>query len=190
MKKVKAAVFASGTGTNFQAIMEKDNLFCEIVLLVCDKPGATVIEKAKGYGVQEFVFLPNSYSSKVEYERELLEKLREKDVEWIFLAGYMRIVGQTLLDAFEHRIVNIHPSMLPKFPGKDAFLQAFQAGVNKTGVTVHFVDTGIDTGPIIAQQEINIYPDDTLETLEERIHRVEHQLYPQVINQLIANEKE
>jgi phosphoribosylglycinamide formyltransferase 1 len=185
---IKVCVFASGTGSNFQAIMETESLACEIVLLVCDRPGAPVIDKAKQKQIPVHVFDPTSYPSKQAYEEELITILREREVTWIFLAGYMRIIGAHLLQAYYGRIVNIHPSLLPKFPGKDAIGQAYRAKVNKTGVTVHYIDEGIDTGPIIAQQEVKIYPTDSLKTLTNRIQKVEHQLYPKVINQLIQNE--
>ncbi|WP_106494676.1 phosphoribosylglycinamide formyltransferase [Lentibacillus sp. Marseille-P4043] len=188
MNNVKAAVFASGTGSNFQAIMEaaiEGKLACDVVLLVCDKPDAGVIEKAKRFGVSTFVFDPKQYPSKEAHEQEVVDKLKFMDVEWIFLAGYMRIIGPTLRNQFVKRIVNIHPSLLPEFPGKDAIGQAFAARSKKTGVTVHYVDAGMDTGPIIAQQEVEILSDDTKEALQERIQRVEHRLYPEIINQIL-----
>lgn len=184
MSKVKAAVFASGTGSNFQAMMEAD-LACDVVLLVCDKPGAAVLDRAARRDVPTFVFDPKSFASRANYEAEIIEKLQEVGVTWIFLAGYMRIAGTTLLQAFEGKIINIHPSLLPRFPGKDAIEQAYHAGVEKTGVTVHYIDEGIDTGPIIATESVEIFPSDTIETLQTRIQSVEHYLYPQVINQLI-----
>lgn len=188
MSRIKVAVFASGTGSNFQALMETKSLACDIVLLVCDKHDAPVIQKAKANGVATFIFDPKSYSSKQAYEQEITDRLKAASVSWVFLAGYMRIVGSELLTAYRGKIVNIHPSLLPAFPGKDAIKQAFEAGVTKTGVTIHFVDEGIDTGPMIQQQEVYIDATATLEELEERIHQVEHQLYPQVINQLLQNE--
>lgn len=184
MSTIKAAVFASGTGSNFEAIV-KESLPCEIALLVCDKPGAKVIEKAEKYGVPTLVFSPKDYASKVEFEKMLVGKLQEANISWIFLAGYMRIVGPTLLGAYEGRIVNIHPSLLPDFPGKDAIGDAYRAGVGKTGVTVHYIDEGIDTGPIIAQEEVVVEADDTLETLAQKIHAVEHELYPRVIREIV-----
>jgi|SRR5690625_2696599 len=189
MNKPKAAVFASGTGSNFQAIMEQDDLNCDVVLLVCDQPGASVIEIAEKHSIPTVVFQAKEYSDKRAYEEMLVSKLEEADVRWIFLAGYMRIVGETLLHVFEKQIVNIHPSYLPDFPGKDAIGQAFRAGVNQTGVTVHYIDEGIDTGPIIAQVEVEVLPEDTEDMLKKRIQQAEHSLYPQVINQLIKNEK-
>jgi len=187
MSKQRAAIFASGTGSNFEAINDKSDLACDIVLLVCDKSGATVIEKANHKEVPTFVFNPKKYASKEAYEQKLVEKLREEKIDWIFLAGYMRIVGPTLLQAFEGRIINIHPSLLPAFPGKDAIGQAYSAGVQTTGVTVHYVDEGIDTGPIIAQREVPVLPEDTEDTLKQRIQRVEHTVYPKIVNQLIED---
>ncbi|GAB3043133.1 phosphoribosylglycinamide formyltransferase [Virgibacillus ainsalahensis] len=187
MSKVKAAVFASGTGSNFQAMLDEKDLACDIALLVCDKQEAAALEKAAKHGIPAFVFNPKAYASKAEYENEIIEKLQEADVEWVFLAGYMRIVGSALLHAFEGRIVNIHPSLLPAFPGKDAIGQAYQAGAGQTGVTVHFIDEGIDTGPIVAQESLKVSSEDTEETLKKRIQEIEHHLYPQVINQLILS---
>ena len=186
MSKPKAAVFASGTGSNFQAIMEQPDLACDIALLVSDQPGAKVIEKAENNDVPTVIFQAKDYKDKRAYEEMLADKLMKAGVEWIFLAGYMRIVGETLLKKFEKRIVNIHPSLLPDFPGKDAIGEAFRAGVNKTGVTVHYIDAGIDTGPVIAQAEVAVFPDDTEGTLKKRIQRAEHRLYPEVINHLLG----
>jgi len=189
MTKVRAAVFASGTGSNFEAIMaQHDNLNCEIALLVCDQPNAKVLEKAERLGVPAFVFDPKKYETKEAYEQELIDQLQADRISWVFLAGYMRIVGKTLLQAFEGKIINIHPSILPAFPGVDAIGQAFDAGVKITGVTVHYIDEGIDTGPIIAQESLAVFPEDTKESLQKRIQEIEHKLYPTVIRQLLKNE--
>ncbi|RYG73138.1 phosphoribosylglycinamide formyltransferase [Lentibacillus lipolyticus] len=186
MKNVRAAVFASGTGSNFQAIMDATDLPVDVVLLVCDRSDAVVIDKAKQYGIETYVLEPKRFSAKEAYEQMVLEKLRELGITWLFLAGYMRIVGTVLLTSYRDRIINIHPSLLPDFPGKDAIGQAYRAAVGTTGVTVHYVDEGIDTGPIIAQQEVVVKPDDTLETLTNRVHQAEHHLYPAVIRQLLG----
>ncbi|SDR11506.1 phosphoribosylglycinamide formyltransferase [Virgibacillus salinus] len=185
MNKIRAAVFASGSGSNFQAIMEKNDLLCDVSLLVCDKPGASVLEKAERFGVPTFVFDPKKYASKSDYEKEVVRRMQQADISWIFLAGYMRIVGPTLLHAYENKIINIHPSLLPDFPGKDAIGQAYKAGVSNTGVTVHYIDEGIDTGPVIAQKSVEVFSGDTEETLKERIQQVEHRLYPKIINRLM-----
>ncbi|WP_040984798.1 phosphoribosylglycinamide formyltransferase [Oceanobacillus jeddahense] len=185
--KQRASVFASGTGSNFDAMMQDEKIASSIVLLVCDKPGAVVIKKAQDIGVETLVLEPKKYASKQEYEKVIAEKLQALEVEWIFLAGYMRLIGETLLSQYEGRIVNIHPSLLPDFPGKDAIGQAYRAGVSKTGVTIHYVDEGMDTGPIIAQEEIERLPEETEEQLKTRIQAVEHRLYPNIINQLMQN---
>ncbi|AUJ25299.1 MULTISPECIES: phosphoribosylglycinamide formyltransferase [Virgibacillus] len=190
MSRVKAAVFASGTGSNFQAMLDESDLACEIILLICDRPEAAVIEKARQHQIPVYQFDPKQYATKEAYERELVTVLKKARVQWIFLAGYMRIVGSYLLHAYQGKIVNIHPSLLPDFPGKDAITQAFAAKVDKTGVTIHFIDEGIDTGPIIAQQTVDMYPDDTIRSLTKRIQQVEHKLYPKIIKQLVQNEGE
>lgn len=187
MKKI--AVFASGSGTNFQAIadsIKEGRLAAEIELLVCDKPGAKVIERASNEWVDTFVFSPKDYQEKSLFEAEIVEVLREKNVELIVLAGYMRLIGDTLLKAYRNKIINIHPSLLPAFPGKDAIGQAFQAGVKTTGVTIHYVDEGMDTGPIIAQRELSIEPKDTLAIIEEKVHQIEHEFYPQILQSLVT----
>jgi phosphoribosylglycinamide formyltransferase 1 len=184
---IKFAVFASGSGSNFQAIVNavnNGNLRGELTLLICDKPGAKVIERAKNENIPAFVFSPKNYETKADYEKEILFLLKEKDVQFIVLAGYMRLIGETLLSAYEGKIVNIHPSLLPAFPGKDAIGQAIRAGVKVTGVTVHYVDEGMDTGPIIAQKAIEILEKDNEKTLQEKIHQIEHDLYPKVLNEL------
>lgn len=188
MRKIKAAIFASGAGSNFEAILNKKDLVCEIVLLVCDKPGASVIDKALQHGIQTFVLNPKDYDTKQEYESAIRMVLKELEVEWIFLAGYMRLIGPTLLEVYQGRIINIHPSLLPAFPGKDAIGQAIRAGSKTTGVTVHYIDEGMDTGPIISQEKVEIFPNDTEESLTSRIQEVEHVLYPMVINKVVSLE--
>lgn len=184
MSKVRAAVFASGTGSNFEAIMEAD-IPCEIVLLVCNKEGAPVIEKAKNYGLDVLVIDASQYPNRVEFESVIVEKLKSSHVDWIFLAGYMRLISPTILDEYPDRILNIHPSFLPAYPGRDAIARALKDNAKETGVTVHLVDAGMDTGPIIAQTRVPIEADDTEETLSKRIHHVEHKLYPYVIRQVL-----
>ncbi|PDM39670.1 phosphoribosylglycinamide formyltransferase [Parageobacillus yumthangensis] len=186
------AIFASGSGTNFQAIVDavkKGIVPARVALLVCDKPGAKVIERAEREQIPTFVFSPKDYDSKAEFEQAILAELRKHEIEFIALAGYMRLIGPTLLDAYEGKIVNIHPSLLPAFPGKDAIGQAYRAGVKITGVTIHYVDEGMDTGPIIAQRAIAIHEGESLAQLEERIHEVEHELYPAVLKTLLEHDR-
>ncbi|GAB2547496.1 phosphoribosylglycinamide formyltransferase [Gracilibacillus alcaliphilus] len=185
----KLAVFASGTGSNYDAIIhaiQQGELEAEVALLVCDQPEAKVIEKAKANGTETFVFEPKQYPNKQAFETEIVEQLKQREAEWIILAGYMRLVGATLLNAFEGRMINIHPSLLPSFPGLDAIGQAFEAGVKVSGVTIHYVDAGMDTGKIIAQDVVKIHKDMSKADLQAAIQRVEHQLYPATIQKLIT----
>ncbi|MGE7186950.1 phosphoribosylglycinamide formyltransferase [Peribacillus sp. NPDC006672] len=183
----RLAVFASGNGSNFQSITEAikhGKLAAEICLVVCDREDAYVLKRAKLENIDSFSFSAKNYSNKTEYESVILEKLRQYEIEFIILAGYMRLIGPTLLQKYTQRIVNIHPSLLPSFPGKDAIGQAFDAGVKETGVTVHYVDDGMDTGPIIAQKAVPILEGDTKDILQKRIQEMEHDMYPSVLQEL------
>ncbi|MBX5436379.1 MAG: bifunctional phosphoribosylaminoimidazolecarboxamide formyltransferase/IMP cyclohydrolase [Alicyclobacillaceae bacterium] len=184
------AVFASGSGTNLQRLLDVERSDASwpasIRLVVSDKPGCLAVERARRAGVPVFAHSPREYPDKPAFERAVLAALREHGIEWVVLAGYMRIVGETLLGAYEGRMLNIHPSLLPHFPGRQAVRDALAAGVAETGVTVHFVDAGVDTGPIVAQERVAIDPGMTEEELLERIHAVEHELYPRVIRQLLS----
>ncbi|MFC4618983.1 phosphoribosylglycinamide formyltransferase [Camelliibacillus cellulosilyticus] len=187
----RVAVFASGAGSNFQAIVDAvrtGTLEADICLLVCDQPGAPVIDRARRAGIPTFVRAPKSFSEKAAYERAVLDALKVHDISFIVLAGYMRLVGPTLLSAFPNRIVNLHPSLLPAFPGLHAIEQAARAGVKVTGVTIHYVDAGMDTGPIIAQRAIEIKDGETLDQLTERIHDIEHKLYPETLAKLFSSD--
>ncbi|WP_026691235.1 phosphoribosylglycinamide formyltransferase [Alteribacter aurantiacus] len=186
---IKLAVFASGSGSNFQAIVDAQKngtLLGEVALLVCNKPSAKVIARAKREGIPSVVVQPSDYAFKTGYEQAIVDKLVEYECEFLVLAGYMRLIGPTLLKRYEGKIVNIHPSLLPSFPGLDAIGQALDKGVKVTGVTVHFVDSGMDTGPIIAQKAVTIEEGDTRQGVQEKIQRVEHILYPQTINEILT----
>lgn len=187
--KLRIAVFASGSGSNFQALAEAARAGglgpAEIALLVCDRPEAKVISRAREFGVETFVFRPKEYASREEYETVIAAELAARGICLIVLAGYMRILTNVLVDAYEGRMINVHPSLLPAFPGIRAIEQALDYGVKVAGVTVHFVDGGLDSGPIIAQRVIELAPGDTAETLAPRIHAVEHELLPQTVR-LIA----
>lgn len=185
MRAFRMAVFASGRGSNFQALVDAQQsgaLGGEISILVCDKPQAPVVELAKAANVDVFAFQPKEYASKEDYEREIAAELQQRGVELIVLAGYMRLLSPSFVEFYNGRIINIHPSLLPAFPGKDAIGQALAYGVKMTGVTVHFVDGGMDTGPVIAQKAVEIKDGDTAETLAERIHAVEQKLYSEVVS--------
>jgi phosphoribosylglycinamide formyltransferase-1 len=189
MKKI--AVFASGSGSNFQALADavhNRTLEADIQLLVCDQPGAKVIERARKLNIPVYAFVPRTFESKAAFEQDIVNELKRYDIDFIALAGYMRLIGEVLLDAFEGRIINIHPSFLPSFPGKDAIGQALEAGVSETGVTIHFVDSGMDTGPIIEQVKIPVSPGDTRDTLQQKVQQAEHTLYPAVLHKLLQKD--
>lgn len=186
--KTKIAVFASGSGSNFGALAEacqSGQLNAEIVLMVTDKPEAFVVTRAEQAGIPVVALRPKDFDSKDAYEEAIRAELERASVEWLILAGYMRLIGSTLLKAYPSRIVNIHPSLLPSFPGKDGIGQAVAHGVKVTGVTVHFVDEGMDTGPIIAQRAVDVV-DGNVEKTAEAIHAVEHDLYKETLNKLFS----
>jgi phosphoribosylglycinamide formyltransferase-1 len=186
-KKKKLAIFASGSGTNFEAIAAAcadGRLDAEVALMVCDKPGALVIERAQRFGIESFVFTPKSYASKADYEKEIVAMLQARNVDLICLAGYMRIVSDVLLTAYRGKIINIHPSLLPAFKGAHAVEDAVAYGVKVYGITVHFVDETLDGGKIIAQRAFNYDGNDPAE-----VHRlgqlIEHEIYVDTIKKLL-----
>lgn len=187
MSKVKIAVFASGRGSNYEAIYEAiqaKRLDAEIVAVVCDQPQAKVIQTAQMHNVKWLSIFPSQYENKQAYEEDILHFLRSEGVEFIVLAGYMRLIGQTLLQAFPRKIINIHPSLLPYYKGKDAIGQAIVAQAKVTGVSIHYVDEGMDTGEIIAQSGLMLHPSWDRETIERYIHQIEHQLYPETLQKI------
>ncbi|AYG38092.1 phosphoribosylglycinamide formyltransferase [Lactiplantibacillus pentosus] len=182
------AVFASGNGTNFVALHQAiaaRQLPATIALLVCDQPQAPVIAKARALQVPVLIVDFHDYANKAAAEEIILTALQARQIDAVLLAGYMRIIGSTLLTAYPHKIINLHPALLPKFPGRHGIEDAFAAGVSETGVTIHYIDAGIDTGQIIAQRTVPVKSDDTLATLATRIHDCEHQFYPDVLQTLI-----
>ena len=185
--KTPITVFASGTGSNFEAIARacaEGRLNAELALLVCDKPGAAVLDKAARFGVETFVFDPKEYASKAAFEAEIVRRLDEKNIALVCLAGYMRIVGETLLHAYEGRIVNIHPSLLPAFKGAHAVEDAVAYGVKVYGITIHWVNAELDGGQIIAQRAFPYEGSDPAE-VHRLGQRIEHQLYVETIAKLI-----
>lgn len=189
---MKIAVFASGSGSNFAAILDaiefKKITNVQVVLLVSDRPEALAVQKAKDHSIPAFTFNAKNYPNKQAYEEAILEKLTQKKVDFIVLAGYMRLLGHVLLEAYDRKIINVHPSLLPAFAGKDAIGQALDYGVKVTGVTVHYVDEGMDTGAVIAQRAVMIDSDETRETLIRKIQVEEHSLLPEVIQSLANKE--
>ena len=182
------AVFASGSGTNYeaieQAVLNHQIEDCCVSLLICDNPDAFVLKRAEKYNREIFLFHPKEYKNKEQYETILVEKLREHAIDLICLAGYMRIAGDTLLEAFPDKIINIHPALLPSFKGRHGIEDAFNYGVKVFGVTIHYVSKEVDGGKIIAQRAFE-YDGDDLGEVEARIHEIEHELYPETIKKLI-----
>lgn len=179
----KLAVFASGSGSNFQVIAEQ----FPVAFLFSDKPEAYVLERAKNLGVTHYSFELKDFANKEAYEEALVQLLDQHQIDLVILAGYMKIIGPTLLAAYEGKIINIHPAYLPEFPGAHGIEDAWKAGVKESGVTVHWVDSGVDTGQIIKQVRVPRLPEDTIETFEERIHQAEYELYPEVIRELVKH---
>ncbi|SFX67605.1 phosphoribosylglycinamide formyltransferase-1 [Thermoactinomyces sp. DSM 45891] len=185
------AIFASGNGSNFEAVVRysrEHHWTTPVSLLVVDREDAGAIDRAKRLEVPCYVVSPKRFSNKVEYEKKLLELLTKHGVQWIVLAGYLRIVGNTLLEPFEGRMVNIHPSLLPSFPGLHAIEQAWAYGVRVTGVTVHFVDAGLDSGPIIVQRAVEVDSTDSIDRLRSKIHKAEHRIYPETVWKVVTGE--
>ena len=186
MEKLRLGVLGSGKGSNYRAIQEailRGELNAETAVVISDVEGAGILEAARGYGVRAEYVAPGRFRTKMEPEAEerVARLLREAEVGLVVLAGYMRMVKEPLLEAFAGRMINIHPSLLPAFPGLDAWKQALAAGVAETGCTVHWVDRGMDTGPILAQRKVPVLPGDTAETLHARIQVAEHEVYPAVV---------
>ncbi|BCG57285.1 phosphoribosylglycinamide formyltransferase [Paenibacillus sp. URB8-2] len=190
----RIAVFASGQGSNFAALAQAQREGRlgggTIELLVSDRPEALVARRAQEAGVPALLLRPKDFDSREQYETRIVEELQQRGIGLIVLAGYMRLITPVLLSPYEGRIINIHPSLLPAFAGKDAIGQALAYGVKLTGVTVHFVDGGMDTGPVIAQRALAVEDDDTADTLAERIHRIEYELYPEVVAAFAAGKIE
>lgn len=181
----RIAVFASGQGSNFQNLVDWANsgkLGAEIALLVCNKAQAPVVERAWKAGIDCLLFDPKAYASRGEYETEIAAELATRGIDLIVLAGYMLLLTPVLVDLYAGRMINIHPSLLPSFPGVNAIGQAWNYGVKVTGVTVHLVDGGMDSGAVIAQQVVHIDENDSIQSLEDKIHTAESELYPRVVS--------
>ncbi len=182
------AVFCSGNGSNFQAIVDslKDDLSTKVALMVCDNPEAFALQRARKEGIKSVLIERKKFKNKEEFENEIIKNLEQENIELICLAGFMRIIGPTLLKKYPNSIINIHPALLPAFKGAHAIRDALEAKAKTTGVTVHFVDREMDHGPIILQETVEIGENDTEESLAERIHKIEHQLYPKTIKLFVA----
>lgn len=181
MKKMRVAIFASGGGTNLQAIIDAHINSIEIALVFSNNAEAYAIERAKNHNIPVEVIDNKSYQTREDFDRDILKRIGPYNLDLIILAGYMRILSTVFVRAYKGKIINIHPALLPSFPGINSGRQALEYGVKYTGVTVHFVDEEVDTGPIILQSIVEIDDTDTEESLLEKIHKVEHSIYPEAI---------
>jgi phosphoribosylglycinamide formyltransferase-1 len=193
MKSITLGVLGSGSGSNFQALLDAiddGRLDAEVAVVLSDNPKARILERARARGIRaEIIDCAGHASLFPAAEQERVAALLHKaNVDFVCLAGFMRLVKKPLLDAFPGRILNIHPSLLPAFPGLEAWKQAVEAGVRETGCTVHLVDAGMDTGPVVMQEHVQVLPEDTPETLHARIQAAEHRLYPAAISLLSRSE--
>jgi len=182
-------VFASGNGSNFEALARaaaSDALGGSIDALLCDQPGAPVVERARRLGVEPVVIASTRFRTRLDDERPWLEALQQRRVDVVLLAGFMRRLHATLLAPYAGRMLNVHPSLLPAFPGLDAIGQAWRHGVRRVGCTVHMVEDALDAGPILDQAAVEVRDDDTQEMLEARIHAVEHELYPRTVRRFLT----
>jgi phosphoribosylglycinamide formyltransferase-1 len=184
----RIAVLASGTGTNLQTILDtvhgRDGI--EVVGVASNVADAGALERARSAGVETGVFERSAYRDRTARDARIGEWLGERQVDLVVLAGYMELLSPEFVARFRNRVINVHPALLPSFPGLDAVGQALDHGVKVTGVTVHFVDEGVDSGPIILQRAVDVPPDGNREALEERIHAVEHELLPEAIRLVAA----
>jgi len=186
----KLAVLVSGRGSNLQAIMDsidREELDAHLSIVISNTKDAMALKRAEKHEIKTIFIDPSNYSSSKEYDKALILKLKEFSIDLICLAGYMRILGEEIIQTFEKRIINIHPSLLPAFPGLNAQKQAINHGVKFSGCTVHFVDSGVDSGPIILQTVVPVYDNDDEKSLSKRILEQEHYLYPKAIKMIQEN---
>ena len=179
------AVLVSGNGSNLQALIDAESkgelAGGRITLVISDKPEAYALKRAEKAGIKTSVIEAEKEEKRDEYDKKVIEELEEEKIELVVLAGFMRILSDPFVEKYAGRMMNIHPAILPSFKGAHGIKDAFEHGVKVTGVTVHFVTSELDSGPIILQEKVEIREDDTLDTLEERIHEVEHRLYPEAV---------
>jgi phosphoribosylglycinamide formyltransferase 1 len=193
-KRLKLGVLGSGKGSNFKAIMERiidGKLPAEVCLVISDVPDAGILSYARDFQLPALFVNPGKYRTRLEteVEQDIVRLLQEAGVELVVLAGFMRVLKEPLLQAFPRSIINIHPSLLPKYKGLEAWKQALEAGEKVTGCTVHYVEKELDAGHIVGQREVEIRADDTPESLHARIQEAEHELLPEVVRQIAAGKR-
>ncbi len=184
----KLAVLISGNGSNLQSIIDHIRsgfLQAQVAVVISNQPDAYGLQRAHKAGIPTIVIAHDMYENRKIFDRAILTELKRFEVEWVILSGFMRILGTEFLSHYNNKVINIHPSLLPKYPGLQAIQKAFQNVEAETGVTVHYVNEGVDTGSIIMQEKVVITAEDTLESLEKKVHQVEHQLYPKAIQKVL-----
>jgi phosphoribosylglycinamide formyltransferase 1 len=181
----RVAVLVSGSGTNLQALIDEPTIRPHLELVLSDRPGVRALERADAAGIPTVVIEPAGSGDREAFDRAVLDVLRERGVDVLVSAGYMRVLGAAVLEEYEGRWLNVHPALLPSFPGTHSVRDALEYGVRVTGVTVHLVDEGTDTGPIVLQEAVEVDPDDDWDSLEARIHEVEHRLLPRAVRALL-----
>ena len=183
--KIDIAVLASGSGTNLQALIDVPEIRHRIALVVSDNPDAAALDRARAHEIQTAVVRWRDHADRSSFSREVADVVEKSGAKGVVLAGFMRILSPLFIDRFPNRILNIHPSLLPAFPGTHAVEAALELGVRVTGVTDHFVDEKVDHGPIVAQEAVRVESTDTVDTLHRRIQEVEHVLYPRIVRAFI-----
>ncbi|HSV43111.1 MAG TPA: phosphoribosylglycinamide formyltransferase [Candidatus Bathyarchaeia archaeon] len=187
---MKFAVLISGNGTNLQAIIDAvraNQITAELALVVSDREDAFGLQRAEKAGIKTMIFKPSNYTNPQSVDRDMVSCLKQGGIDFVVLAGYMRILTPFFIKEFPRKVINIHPALLPSFKGIQGIKDAVSYGVKVTGVTIHFVDEKMDHGPIIMQEAVPIAEEDSLESLEEKIHALEHRLYPQAIQLLVED---
>lgn len=182
-KKV-VSFLASGRGSNFTAVakyISRGDIKAKLGILISDRPDAKALDIARDFGMESFFIDPKLFKTRKDHEKQMLQLLNKYKTDLVVGAGYMRVITPFFIKQFQNRIINIHPALLPSFPGVHAQMQAFEKGVKITGCTTHFIDEGVDTGPIIMQAPVHVFDDDTVDTLSERILKEEHRLLPESI---------
>ena len=179
--KTNVAIFVSGSGTNLQAIIDANIESANLAVVLCNKPNAYAIERANKHDIPVEIVNHKDFENREDFEKEIISRLEKYDIKLVVLAGFMRVLTSYFVSRFKNRIINLHPALLPSFPGMHAAKQALDYGVKYTGVSVHFVDDGVDTGPIIIQSVVQVEDGDTEESLLEKIHIEEHKIFPEAV---------
>ena len=182
--KLRVGVLASGSGTNLQALLDANLGQAEVVIVICNVPGAQALDRGRAAGIETLLISHREYGGREAFETALVDALSGANVDLVVLAGFMRVLTPHFLSAYADRVINIHPSLLPAFPGLDAQQKAHEAGVRISGCTVHLVDAGVDTGPILAQAAVPVLATDSLRDLQRRILAAEHRLLPATVRKL------